>query len=121
MEEDRIKKALKFSMILFEIMFFILVFWRLGKLFSFWWDSPLLRLIGIITGVAYLFLCPVAPACGIICGGLGYRKLKKLDKTSHGAEALKKWRLLSLIEIVLGVLTALPCMILFLGACSGLI
>lgn len=119
MTEGKIKAMLRFAMILFEIMFFIIVFWRLGQVFSFWWESPLLRYMGIFTGVVYLFLCPVAPICGIVCGSLGYRRLKKLDAKPQEAAALKRWKMLALIEIVLGVLTALPCMVLFLGACSG--
>lgn len=118
MTQNRIRLALKFTMVLFEIMFLITIFWWLGSVVSSWWDSPLLRMLGIFTGVVYLFLCPVAPVCGIICGGLGYFRLKKADGELKPDE-VRKWRMISVIEMILGILTAFPCMILFLGACSG--
>ena len=118
MEEDRIKKALKFSMILFEIMFFIAVYWLVCSRISVWEQVAVLRSLGIFTGVVYLFLCPVAPVCGIICGGLGYFRLKKSNGELKPDE-VRKWRMISVVEMILGILTAFPCMILFLGACSG--
>ncbi|MCI9106340.1 MAG: hypothetical protein HFG57_10380 [Lachnospiraceae bacterium] len=117
--EERIKTTLKFSMILFEVMFFIIVFWYLCFNIPFLRQSPLMRSLGIFTGVVYLFLCPIAPFCGIICGGLGYMRLKKLTKEQEKDSESKRWRRIALIEVLLGVVMVLPCMILFLGACSG--
>ena len=78
MEEDRIKKALKFSMILFEIMFFIAVYWLVCSRISVWEQGAVLRSLGIFTGVVFLFLCPIEPVCGVICGCAGYFGLKKM-------------------------------------------
>ncbi len=50
MTQNRIRLALKFTMVLFEIMFLIIIFWWLGSVVSSWWDSPLLRMLGIFTG-----------------------------------------------------------------------
>ena len=60
----------------------------------------------------------MAPVCGIICGGLGYFRLKKSNGELKSDE-VRKWRMISVVEMILGILTAFPCMILFLGACSG--
>lgn len=117
--EDRIKTTLKLSMILFEIMFFIIVFWYLCFNVSFLRQSPLMRSLGIFTGVVYLFLCPIAPFCGIICGGMGYMRLRKLIAEQENDSGLRRWKMLALIEVLLGIVMALPCMTLFLGACSG--
>ena len=40
MTQNRIRLALKFTMVLFEIMFLIIIFWWLGSVVSSWWDSP---------------------------------------------------------------------------------
>lgn len=118
--EDGIKTMLKFSMILFEVMFFIIVFWCLCFKVPFFRESSLMRSLGIFTGVVYLFLCPIAPFCGIICGGLGYVRLKRMGTEQGKRFGLRRWKRLALIEVVLGLVMVLPCMILFLGACSGL-
>ena len=119
MEEDRIKKALKFSMILFEIMFFIAVYWLVCSRISVWEQVAVLRSLGIFTGVVFLFLCPIAPVCGVICGCAGYFGLKKMASKHQRSKDKKMWKILALAEILLGLIMILPCMMLFLAACSG--
>jgi hypothetical protein len=116
--ENRIKRVLKFSIILYEIMFFIALYWWICSKVSAFGQMAALRSLGIFTGVIFLFLCPIAPVCGVICGFLGYRGLKKLALKQE-VTGLGMWKLISLAEILLGVLMAFPCMTLFLGACSG--
>ena len=119
MQEDMIKKALKFSMILFQIMFFIAIYWLVCSRISVWEHVAVLRSLGIFTGVVFLFLCPIAPFCGVICGCVGYFGLKKMASNHQKIKDKKLWKILSLLEILLGLIMALPCMMLFLGACSG--
>ncbi len=119
MTQNRIRLALKFTMVLFEIMFLIIIFWWLGSVVSSWWDSPLLRMLGIFTGVVFLFLCPIAPVCGVICGCAGYFGLKKMASKHQRIKDKKMWKILALAEILLGLIMILPCMMLFLAACSG--
>ncbi len=119
MTEDRIKKALRFSMILFEIMLFISAYWWICSNVSSWGKIAVLRSLGVFTGVVFLFLCPIAPFCGIICGCAGYLGLKKLASQKRKIKDYKMWKILALLEIILGVVSVLPCMMLFLGACSG--
>lgn len=118
MAENRIKRVLKVSVILFEIMFFISLYWWICSKFSVFGQMAALRSLGVLTGVIFLFLCPIAPVCGVICGIVGYRGLKKLASEQE-VTGLKMWKVISLIEIFLGIVMAFPCMILFLGACSG--
>ena len=118
MAEDIINRVLKLSIILFEVMFFISLYWWICSSFSAFGQMAVLRSLGVFTGVIFLLLCPIAPVCGVVCGIVGYRGLKKLALKQE-ITGLRMWKIISLIEIVLGIVMAFPCMILFLGACSG--
>lgn len=71
-----------------------------------------LNRLGIFIGMAFLLLCIPVPVCGITCG------IASLC-LCRGRQAMPLWRVLAILDIVLGALTAVPCLLLFLAAISG--
>lgn len=71
-----------------------------------------LQAAGIFSAVVFLLLCVPAPISGVACGIASLCLFK-------GRRAKTAWKVLAVLDIVLGGLAAWPCLLLFLAATSG--